>query len=267
VALAREKGWVLAWDENQWLYLLDRNGHRQAQRRLSASMTEACAAADGSSYAAVGAKGEVWWLAPDLMPRWEKTVPHRALAVALDPHGQYLAVADARGALHMFDRHGGAVSRAKSPRSLVHLAFIPELPLLIGCADYGLLAAYDLNGIRMWLDGPVAHLGSLAVSGDGEQIVLACYTEGLRRYSPKGRNLGRVPLAEPCSLATLTYDGQAMLVAGLANHLLRLDREGQPVCSYPLEKPAVALAFGALGEEAFVGCAGGPLVALDLRPS
>jgi hypothetical protein len=265
LALARENGWLLAWDEHDWLYLLNRQGHRQAQRHLPAPLTEACAAADGSAYAAVGGDGEVWWLAPDLMPRWERKVPHRALAVAMDPLGQYLAVADVRGALYLFDCRGRTVSRGESPRPLQHLAFVPEAPLLLGCADYGLLACFDPKGACVWREGLVVHVGALTVSGDGEHIVLACYSEGLRRYSRKGRKLDRLPLTEPCSLVTLTHDGRGMLVAGLSNQLLRLDGEGRALCSYALEKPAAALALGALGDEAYAACTGGPLLALDLR--
>jgi hypothetical protein len=264
LALARENGWLLAWDEHQWLYLFNRLGHRQAQHRLPAPLTDVCAAGDSSAYAAVGSDGEVWWLAPDLMPRWERKVPHRALAVAMDPLGHYLAVADARGALYLFDRLGRTVSRGESPRSLHHLAFVPESPLLLGCADYGLLACFDLKGACVWREGLVVHIGGLGVSGDGEQIVLACYSEGLRRYSRKGRKLDHLPLAEPCSLVTLTYDGRGMLVAGLSHQLLRLDADGRPVCSYALEKPAAALALGAFGDEAFVACTGGPLLAFHL---
>jgi hypothetical protein len=128
VALAREKGSLLAWDENNWLYLLNRRGERQTQVHGTAALTAACSADDGSAYAALGSRGEVWWLAPDLMPRWQRTVPFPPLAAALDPFGQYLAVSDARGHLHLFDRNGRPRCRVETPRPLYHLAFVPEAP-------------------------------------------------------------------------------------------------------------------------------------------
>src|SRR5262245_41190332 len=67
VALAREKGMLLAWDDTHTLYLLKQHGERQAQRRL-AGVVAGCAADDGSAYAAAGGGGEVWWLMPDLTP-------------------------------------------------------------------------------------------------------------------------------------------------------------------------------------------------------
>lgn len=176
LCLAREKGTVLAWDDKSGVYLLNRAGARQAQARPPGTVVAGCAADDGSAYAAVGSKGEVWWFAPDLSTRWERNLANRAVAAAVDPFGQYIAVADAKATLHVLDRQGRPVCRVPTHRSLHHLAFVPAAPLLLGSADYGLVACFDLAGQQVWRDGLVAHVGSLAVSGDGEQIILACFT-------------------------------------------------------------------------------------------
>src|SRR5690348_9246417 len=70
LSLAREKQTLLVWDENHWLTLLNHQGERQGQMRLS-GLAAACAADDGSAYAALGQRGEVWWLEPDLTTRWQ----------------------------------------------------------------------------------------------------------------------------------------------------------------------------------------------------
>src|SRR5581483_1806355 len=72
LALAREKGTLLVWDENHWLYLLNAAGQRQAQARVSGKLVVAGCAEDGSAFAAVGRQGEVWFLAPDLSARWDR---------------------------------------------------------------------------------------------------------------------------------------------------------------------------------------------------
>jgi hypothetical protein len=265
LALAREKGWVLLWDEKHWLYLVNRSGVRQAQVRLAEGPASACCADDGSAYAAVGPDREVRWLAPDLTVRWERTVPHRAVAAALDPFGQYLAVADARGTLYLFDRHSRSVGQVPSPRPLHHLAFVPAAPFLLGAADYGLVACFDLTGRTVWVDGLVAHVGSLAVSGDGDPIMLACFTEGLQRYNLGGKKQGRVAVAEPCRLAALSFDGRLILVAGLSNRLLLLDRHGRTLCDHLLDQPAVAVGLAALGENAVAALADGRLIGLGVQ--
>ena len=116
LALARERGWLLVWDAEHGLHLFNRSGEPQARWQTADALTAACCADDGGSFAAVGAQGQVWMLAPDLSPRWERTLPQRGTAVALDPFGQYLAAADGRGGLTLYDRHGpDALARRQRP--------------------------------------------------------------------------------------------------------------------------------------------------------
>jgi hypothetical protein len=256
----------LAWDNNHWLYLLNRSGRRQAQWHCPGELVAASCAEDGSAFAAVGGRGEVWWLAPDLMPRWERAVPHPATAVALDPFGQYVAVADNHSNLHLLNNGGKPVFQVVSPRPLHHLAFVPAAPYLVGSADYGLVACFDFAGRAAWRDGLVAHVGSLAVNGDGTLVVLACFSEGLQRYTVTGQNLGRLSVAEPCRLVAVTFEGDVLLAAGLGKQLRLLDRTGTTRATHALDHPAAALALGPLGENAFVALADGPVMAFDLRP-
>jgi hypothetical protein len=265
LALAREKGTLLAWDDNHWLYLLNRKGERQGQRRCAGAVAAGCCADEGSAYAAVGGRGEVWWLAPDLMTRWERSVPAAGLAAALDPFGRCLAVADAGGNLSLFDRRGRQLSRVQTPRPLCHLAFVPEAPRLLGGADLGLLACFDPAGDCLWREGLVAHIGALAVTGDGSRIALACFSEGLRFYSLAGRKEGSFAPPEPCRLVALTYDGGRLLAGGLGNRLWLLTREGGMLETLTLDGPAAGLALAPLGEWAAVALADGRILGLDLR--
>ncbi len=266
LALARETNGILLWAKNSWLYLLNQAGQRQAQVQTSEALAGACCADDGSAYVALGGNGDIWWLAPDLTLRWRRSLAHRGVAAALDPFGQYLAVADSRGNLHLFDRHGRQLFQVANPRPLHYLAFVPAAPLLVGCADYGLVAGFEpTTGHCLWRDGLVAHVGALTVNGDGEQILLACYTEGLQRYNQTGRNQGRVSVGEPCYLAALSFEGHLTLAASLSSRLLLLDRTWQTLCTYPLDKPAVDLALTALGDAAVVALADGRVLGFEVQ--
>jgi hypothetical protein len=264
LALARERGWLLAWDENNWLYLLNQAGQRQSQVRLATAVSAACCADDGSAVAAAGAAGEVWWMAPDLTLRWERTLACPTQAVAIDPFGQYLAVADARGGLTVFNRKGGTVMQVQSPRPFHFLAFVPAAPCLIASADYGLVACLDLSGKWLWRDGLVILAGALSVSGAGEVIVLACFTEGLQRYTLAGRNLGRLPVIEPCRLASVSFDGRLFLAAGLSNRLLLLNDRGELIAAHVLDQAPVALTLAALADRGNVALPDGRVLGFDL---
>ncbi|HEX5269845.1 MAG TPA: PQQ-binding-like beta-propeller repeat protein [Gemmataceae bacterium] len=268
VALARESGQLLAWDENHWLYLLDARGERQGQARPLPDLVAACVADDGSALAVAGGRGEVARLAPDLTPRWRRSLRHPAVTAALDPFGHFLAVSDTTGGLFVFDRDGRPVWVGHHPRPLHHLAFVPEAPFLLGAADFGLVVCLDAQtGHLVWRDGLPAHCGSLAASADGEVVVLACFSDGLRRYSQRGGAKGHVTTREPCRLAGLSFDGRLALVAGRADRLLLFDVRGNALAIHLLERPAVALALAALGERAVVALADGGVRALDLRPT
>jgi hypothetical protein len=261
LALAREKGWLLAWDEKHWLSLLNRAGELQGKYQAPSGVVAACAD-DGSAYVAVGGKGEVHWLTPDLMPRWQQSVPHPATAVAVDAFGQYAAVADLRGHLHIFDRYGRTVVSVECPRPLHHLAFVPAADCLVAAADYGLVAGFDLSGRLLWRDGLVAHVGALTVGGDGERIVLACFSEGFQAYSLKGKKEPRLPVPWPCRLASVSFDGRLLLAAGMTHQLALLDSAGRPLATYPVECSINALALGALGDDAYAALADGTVLAL-----
>jgi hypothetical protein len=267
LALARERGRVLAWDAADGLFLFTFAGALEGQRPSPVSLAAACGADDGSSYAVGGSyPPAVCLLAPDLTPRWQHPLPQRATAVALDPLGQYLAAADAGCGLHVFERSGRKVWQANTARPLCHLAFVPEKAVLVGSADFGLVACFDATGTCLWRDGLVAHVGSLAVSGDGGCVVLACFSDGLYRYAVDRAQGVRVPLEAPCHLAALSYTGDRILTAGRDNRLCLREGGGAVRDQFGLGGAAVALAVGALGETAVVGLAEGEILALDLRP-
>src|SRR5262245_10620682 len=78
--LTREKRTVLIWDDHHWLTVLNQKGERQGQAHWAGGLAVGAAADDGSALAALGQRGEAAWLAPDLMPRWKKSVRPAAIA-------------------------------------------------------------------------------------------------------------------------------------------------------------------------------------------
>lgn len=264
LSLAREKGWLFVWDENHWVHLFDPRGKKQGQVHAADKLAAVCPAEDGSGLALVGRNGQVWWLAPDLSPRSETTLGQRLVAAAVDPFGQYLALADGTAHLHILDRRNRPIVQVETPRPLHHLSFVPALPLLVGGADYGLVACYDLAGNCTWRDGLVAHIGSLACAGEGDPLTLACFSEGLVRYSASGAKRATWTLSDTSRLAALSFDGRYTLAITHGHLALLLDEQGQTQASYPLSGSAVGLALAPLANEAYVALTDGTLLCLDL---
>lgn len=267
--LARECETILVWDGQEGLFLFDRAGRIQAQRPSPAPIVAASCAEDGSAYAIACVDGgtgvppvggRVCWLAPDLAPRWQRPLRQRATALALEPLAQRLAVADASGTVTVMDARGQTLWQATTLRPLHYLAFVPEKPVLIGAADFGLVVCFGASGECLWRDGLVAHVGSLAVSGDGECVLLACFSDGLVRYSLAGPEHERVPLEAACSLAAVSYDAEWLLTADNRNRLGVRDGKGSLRDQISLEAPAVAIALGAVADSAVVGLANGAIL-------
>src|SRR5579875_3550214 len=212
--LARERETILAWDGQDRLYLFNESGTIQAQRPAPAPMASAGCAEDGSAFLVAASQSPaVFGLAPDLSPRWQRPVAQRVTAVAVEPLGRRIAVADAGGTLYLLDERGRMLWQAATPRPLHHLAFVPETAVLVGAADFGLVLCFGASGECLWRDGLVAHVGSLAVSGDGSCVLLACFSDGLYRYSTAGPQQQRISLDAPCHFAALSYAGDYLLTA------------------------------------------------------
>ncbi len=267
LSLARETSTILLRDQKHYLSRLDRFGQLQASQPAPAPLVSARIADDGQSLAAIGVQGQIWWLTPDFLPLWQRSMSKRPVALALDVLGQRLAVADELGGVRMLDPDGRELWRTSVPRPLVHLAFVPEQPLLIGSAEYGLVCVFDAEGKLLWRDGLVAHVGGLAVTGDGSRVALACFTEGVHCYSansPKRHSLTR---AAPTRLVALDYLGELLITTGLENELARRGVEGDIRSVLMLPSRAISLCVDALGTMVWAACSDGSLVGVELLRS
>ncbi len=264
LALARESGCLFLWDNNSSLAHFDSSGQRVNVRSFPFSIAGVACADDGSGCAVFGSGGELCSLAGDLTTRWEKHLTQGLVGLALDSFGQRLAAADAKCRLWVFDSAGAPRWQAEAPRPLAWLAFVPERPLLIASADFGLVACFDDAGRWLWRDGLVANVGSLAVDGSGKNLVLACFSDGLCRYNGSGDRAR--PEAKPlaCRFAALSYDGSTVLAIGLEGHVL-LQRRGKSTRIVDIGRGAAAsVALAPLGDRAYIAKADGTLLGLDL---
>jgi hypothetical protein len=263
---ARERGWLLAWDAKHSLFLLNHAGERQAETRLPGELIAACAADDGRSYVAVGSRGQVWFLAPDCTPRWERSIDSRPTAVAVDCNGERVAVAAANGSVCIFDETGRPIHQSSSPRPLQFLAFIPEMPALLGAADFGVVVCFDRSGAIAWRDAMVMHIGCMAVSGDGTTIALGCFSDGVCCYSlldgPKSRRV--MPAAGICRFVATSYFADTWMTVGLEPLATLRRPDGTMLGEVAIPGNPVGIAVNPMGTQAMIATTEGSLFAYDL---
>jgi hypothetical protein len=265
LSLARESGVALVFDAERTFTRLDALGQVELRRPAPATVTAAVISDEGKHVVALGRRGQAWLLSAEFDVIWQRSLSPRPVGVAIDHQGHVVAVADEGGGLHVFDALGQEVWRATTARPLLHLAYVPEGGALVGAADLGLVCAFDRRGQQLWREGLMANVGSLAVSGSGDLIVLACFSEGLRRGALQKSRLEKPPQSVPCRLAALGYRGDVILCAGTDNRLVLL---AGGVTKGELTLPGVplALALSALGERAVVGT-DRDVIGLDLTRS
>jgi hypothetical protein len=260
----REAGRTLAWDDDNRLYLLDRAGGCVVQVQLPAPIAAAAAADDGSAYAVSSRNGELWWLKEGLTTSWQRSLDHSALALAVDSFGHYGLSADRTGSLRVFDHLGATVWQCQTVKPLLHVSFVPEARLLVGAAEFGLVACYDFKGNCVWRDAPVVHVACLALPSSGRPICLACYSEGVRAYEIDGKPH---PLpSPPCRLVSISADGRRLALAD-TTIIQVADMSGAIISAHELNKTAVALAIDSLGHNVIVALADRRIVCLDIDPA
>jgi hypothetical protein len=162
---------------------------------------------------------------------------------------------------------GQGLWKMTTPRPLRHLTFVPERPVVLGCADFGLVVCLDAAGQVRWRDGLVATVGSLAVSGDGAAAVLACYSDGLYVCGPDGP-----PARQSClpggtaARAALSYAGDKLLVAGIDHRLWLAAMDGTVLGQLAADGPVVGVGLAPLADYAVVALGEGRVLGLTPHP-
>ena len=275
LALAREAGTILAWDEGNQLYLLSVQGESLSTSRVPNRVSDA-AISDEGGLIAVLAEPErlgLLLLSADFEVQVERSAPSDASFVTIDPHGRYLAVGTRLTGLHFFNRYGKPAGRLETLEPLSHLCFVPGQPLAFGAAAFGMLVGIALEPGRqsgrlepeiLWNERLMSNVGRLALNGEGGMILASCYTLGIQRFDLKGRNEGSYHLGGTVSHAVPDFPGRTLAAATLEGELVVMNSAGNVRWRTTLPRPVVALEVDPLGRYLIYGHATGEIVRLDL---
>jgi len=274
LALAREAGAVLAWDEGDNLYLLALDGDRRAVARAPGKIAAAGISDDGSLIALAGGRGQLWLLGPRLELLDERPTVPDPLALAVDPHGRYVAVSSKGGGrTQLLTRRGKPAGEFEARQPLAHLAFVAGRPILLGASTYGTLLGMELvpaggsgtlRAVLGWQSSLMSNIGRLAATGDGGIILASCFTHGIQRYDLRGGSEGSYHTGGAPAHAVPDFAGRSIVVATLESELAVLSQAGNVRWKSATPRPAVALDVDALGRFFVYGMATGELTRVDL---
>jgi hypothetical protein len=275
LALAREAGTVLVWDEGNQLYLFDRDGESHSISRVPNKILAGTISDDGSLIALLVDADEagLMLLDADFNVHFERPAPSEPTCLAVDPHGRYLAVGTRLNSLQLLNRFGRPAGRLETMEPLSHLCFVPDRGLIIGAAAFGMLVGIALEPGRqqgrleaeiVWQDRLMSNVGRLAVNGDGAMILASCYTLGIQRFDLNGRNEGSYHLGGTVSQAVPDFPGRTIAASTLEGDLAVMNAAGNVRWRTRLGRPIVALEVDPLGRYLIYGHATGELARLDL---
>lgn len=272
LGLAREAGAVFAWDETDQLYLLGLNGEFRSVARAPGKVTAASISDDGSRIALLGEGQRLWLLDADLGVVAERQAPPDPLAIAIDPHGRYVAISSKMSVNHFYSRFGKPAGKFETQQPLAFMTFVPGSPLLIGAAAYGMLMGFELaagTASRLaaeaqWVERGISGVGRLTTTGDGSMILASCFTHGVQRYDVHGQNDGAYHLSGTATHAVPDFAGRVIGVATLEGEIALLNSAGNVRWKSGLSRPAMALETDPLGRYLIYGQATGEVVRLDL---
>jgi hypothetical protein len=272
MAFAREAGAVLAWDQGEHLYLFDLAGERQVATRAPAKVVAAEISDDGSLVAALVAGGRLLLMSREFEVVADRPAVLDASAVAVDPHGRFVAVASRMSTTQFYSRFGRTAGRFATLQPIAHLGFVPDRPLLLAASAYGTILGLALTGSpsgleaeELWKQQPMSNIGRLETSGDGGMVLASCYTHGVQRYDARGHNEGSYHLGGTAVHAVPDFAGRTIAVATAEGELALLNQGGNVRWKGALPRPALALEFDALGRFLIYGLDTGEITRLNLE--
>ena len=277
IALAREAGAVFAWDEADQLYRINARGEFDSVARAPGKILGAAASDDGSLVALLGEGARLWLMDGTFELTHERAAISDPLSIAVDPHGRYVAVGSRINMVQFYTRHGRQAGKFETRQPVSSMVFVPDKPFLIGIGANGAITGFalsnrgvggtSLDGAIAWNEALMSGVGRLATSGDGEMVLIACYTHGVQRFDLEGRAEGAYHPGGSPAQAVPDFAGRMIAVTTLEGELAILSGAGNVRWRTTLSRPAIALETDALGRYVIYGQATGEIVRLDLQPT
>jgi hypothetical protein len=266
MSLAREAQRLLVWTDADWLFWMNCKGERQAQIHLPNPICAAAVSEDGSAFVVAETDGRFSWRATDLHSRWDVHLKGKPTAAAVDPLGLVAAVATIQSQLLLIYSDGEVAREVTCPRPAHFLAFVPGTSTLIAAADLGWVGAFNLEiGDWIWRDAPVVSFGGLAIAGNGEPVLLACFSEGMRGYNRDGKPRQFDDPVPQCRNLALSYDASLLVTLQMDGTLHGQSLDLKPRFSHRPASPIIAMALAALGDVVWLALADRQIVALSVN--
>lgn len=261
--LARETGEVLAADEVGGLYHFDRRG-KLINVTHGPSPVRALAWSDtGNGGLALIGEQKLYWFDRQLTSQGSIELDEPILAVACEAHGRYSAISLGSNANVIYDSNRKGVRRFMSTQPLAWLEFLIHTPALVAVAEYGLLCCHDFSGETVWQQQLFANVGDMALAGDGQTILLACFMHGIQCHNARGAQVGSYQVGGTVCKVSTSFDASRIAAATQERHFYYIDSDGDVIWQATLPDEVCRLVCDPLGNGVICGFQSGRILRID----
>ncbi len=263
LSFARETRELFAADASGGIYRLDRGGRIISLTRGLRDVRGLAWSDNGSAGAVLVGESQLCRFTEKMELTWSMDLSDTALAIAIAPYGQYIAVSLASGKNLILDSRKRKTAVYETIRPVSFLRFLVSKPEIIGAAEYGLLCRHHLNGTLVWSEKIWANVGDLSVSGDGETIMTAGFNHGIQTYDAEGSNRASYILEGTAKRVSTSYTADRVVASTVERHLYWSDSDGELLWATRVEEDIGHVVCDPLGEWIVCGFESGRLVRLD----
>lgn len=264
---ADETRWTYAADDSGGVAAFNARGQMQTVSRGFSKIRHLSWSAVGTEGVVCTAERQLHWLNSNLRPDWSRPLSARASGLAISPFADVAVVGLENHHNYVVQRDQTQLSEFNSVRPLSQIAFLAQRPEFIAASADGVICRFNLQGKMLWKLDLMCNVGDLAVSGDGNTILLATFQHGVTILDGRGGRQGSFLVSGAAHRVDTGFAGKLLLLSTMDHDVCLLDIEGDPRWDARTPHPLQAIRTWPLENGAVFGCQCGRIECVSWDPN
>lgn len=263
LAYAAEARQILVGTTSGFLIRLHRDGIQDLRVRGYEHLSQLAWSHDGKFGAAVTRDKRLTVFDHTLQRRWHVTMTGNVCGLAIAPFGSHVVAATESRRMHLVTIDKKEVAVIETPQAINHLHFLQDQAAIVASAEFGHLCRHSIDGQEEFEERIMNNVGGMAVTADGERILLAAFNHGVQVLDADGHSLGSFQVDGLPSRVVCSMQKRRLAVTTLESRLYLLNFEGNLIWACDLSAdPVHALTMDHSGDRLWIGTVSGRLLQL-----
>ncbi len=250
---SRETGDIYTADNTGTINRIDKTGRIVGLTRISPAPVKLVWSDNGAYGAVIAGEDEIIRLNQSLKTVHKLSLPDVCLAVAISPFGNHIAVSLANGLTLIYDERSKKIAQFQTMRPLSALQFCATETLIFGAAEQGLVCCHNLEGAEIWQERSLSNVGKLAITGEGDLVFTASFSQGIQAYNGDGTFIGSYLIDGTTNRVDVSFEPERVIISTVEQGIYWLDADGDQVWMTQADDNIVDVLCDPLGEWAVIG--------------